>query len=125
MTTITRKPTVTAAENFAAADALAKQAKAAADEARKALVSTIREDEGNVDIPLADGRTVSVSDRERVSIDADLLADLIPADIFHKVTKIAVDVSLFRKAEDLGDIDADEVAAAVKVTEYIDVRVSK
>lgn len=125
ITLVTRATSVRTAEQYVAAFALAQQAKAAADEARAALIATIREDEGDVAVPLADGRKVNVSDRERVSVDADLLADLVPADVFTKVTKLVVDVPSFRAAESLGDIDPDEVSDAVKVTHYIDVRVTK
>lgn len=124
-TPVIRQSSVDAANAWLAAEAVAKAAKQAAEDARKALVATIREDEGDVVHVLAE-KTVAVSDRNRRAVPVDELRDQgLSPQVIAEVTVLKVDLPLFDAAVKLGHITPEVADAVTVLTPYTDVRVVK
>lgn len=106
---------------LAARDALAEaeQAKAKAEAAMKEALAS----EG-VDSLVVDGRKVTVTRKERLSVDVEALAAKVSRDWFRKLTAPAVKIAAFRSAVSLGSLPADLVDEVSTATVYDEVRVT-
>jgi hypothetical protein len=80
-----------------------------------------------VDFDSEQDATVSVKNRERVTIDADRLKKAIGAPAFNKLTTPTLDEAKIEAAIQLGDLDPNVVASCTSEssTPYLEVRFTK
>jgi len=81
----------------------------------------------DVSVELPDGTLVTRIDADRRTINADRLRVFLTADVFDRVTKVAVNHKAFDAAVEVGLIheDAVEVEAAITRTPYTAIRITK
>lgn len=99
--------------------AQAEQVKAKAEAAMKEALAC----EG-IDSLVVDGRKVTVTRKERLSVDIEALAAKVSRDWFRKLTAPAVKMTAFRSAMSLGSLPADIVEEVTTATVYDEVRVT-
>lgn len=102
-----------------------KDAKAAAKRAQDDAIEAFKS-AGIVKVELADETQVTLVESDgRLSVDAEVLAELVPAKVYDNLTKKSVDLDAFKGAVESGYISQDvadkasslvPVAASIKVT---------
>lgn len=119
----------TAVKTYLANRAAAEAAKAEVAAAEAVLKEAFAKAGVESAVDVAAGVKVSVVQGERPNYDANLLAelvdgDLLDADTFDRVTKVAVDTKAFQAAQEIGLISEVVAEKVTKVTPYEQVRVA-
>jgi hypothetical protein len=112
--TITRDY-LSARETLATAEAAKVRAEAALKEALAAA---------GMETITVDGRKVTVTRKERMSINAELLAAKVSKAWFRKLTAPSVKLPAFRAALELGELPGSLVEEVATMTSYDEVRVT-
>ncbi len=92
-----------------------------ADQAEDTLKALAKESR-IASVQTASGR-VAITRKSKRTFDAERMAELVSASVFDLFTTPKVVVKKFDAAVELGAVDADKVADAIKKTPYVEIRV--